>query len=135
MSTRRALLIGASEYGEGFQPLRAVATDLDLVNRALHGRGYEVTVLSQDATQSATGLINAIEEFGAKCERDEVHVIYFSGHGMLLDNEDCIIPAGADLDRVVRRSDLRVPTDLSASLPPEPVSGALTFAAVVTEVE
>jgi hypothetical protein len=119
MSTRRALLIGATNYGAGFAPLPAVATDLGLVDRALQARGYEVTVLSQGATESATELINAIEEFCAKCERDNVHVIYFSGHGMLLGNDDCIIPAGADLERVVRRSDLRVPTDLSASLPRE----------------
>jgi hypothetical protein len=117
MSTRRALIIGASEYGEGFAPLPAVATDLELVDRALSACGYEVAALPRSATESATTLINAIETFCARCQRDDVHVIYFSGHGMLLGNEDCIIPAGAALDRVVRRGDLRVPTDLSASLP------------------
>jgi hypothetical protein len=119
MSYRRALLIGASQYGNGFAPLPAVATDLQLVEGALSRCGYEVTRLSEAITRSATELINSIEAFCNRCQRDDVHVIFFSGHGMVLGNEDCIIPAGADLERVIRRSDLRVATDLSASMPAE----------------
>lgn len=117
MSHRRALLIGASTYGDGFAPLPAVATDLDVVERALSRCGYEISRIADAATRSATELINAIEAFCARCQRDDVHIVFFSGHGMLLGGEDCIIPAGADLKRVLRRSDMRVATDLSGSLP------------------
>ena len=116
MNDRRALLIGASDYGEGFAPLPAVTTDLDLVKQTLRSCGYDVAEVPPALTHSATEMIDAIEKFCAKCQRDDVHIIYFSGHGMLLDEGDCIIPAGSAFERVVRRRDLRVPTDLSASL-------------------
>jgi hypothetical protein len=118
MSSRRTLLIGASDYGAGFEPLPAVATDLHLVTEALLSCGYDASVLPPRETSSATGMIDAIETFCADCGPDDVHIIYYSGHGMLLEEGDCIIPAGSSLERVMRRSDLRVPTDLSANLRP-----------------
>ena len=119
MSSRRALLIGAAQYGDGFAPLPAVATDLEIVDRALTYCGYQVRLLPEAMVRSTTELINAIETFCDQCQRDDIHVIFFSGHGMLLGGEDCIIPAGADYDRVIRRHDLRVATDLSGSMKPD----------------
>jgi tetratricopeptide (TPR) repeat protein len=119
MSARRALLIGASVYGKGFASLPAVTSDVDLIDHALGSCGYDVTRVPESTTQSATELLNTIETFCARCQRDDVHIIFFSGHGMLLESEDCLIPAGSEYDRVLRRRDLRVPTDISASLPPE----------------
>jgi hypothetical protein len=117
MSNRRALLIGALNYGEGFVPLPAVATDLELVSQALRTCGYDVSFMPPDEAGSATKMIDAIEGFCAKCQPDDVHIIYFSGHGMLLEEGDCIIPAGSDHpDRIRIRRDLRVPTDLSGNL-------------------
>jgi hypothetical protein len=119
MSARRALLIGASVYGKGFASLPAVTSDLDLIDHALGRCGYDVTRVPDSTAHSATELLNTIETFCARCQRDDVHIIFFSGHGMLLESEDCLIPAGSEYDRVVRRRDLRVPTDISPSLPPE----------------
>src|SRR4051794_32106955 len=117
MSFRRALLIGAAEYGDGFVALPAVPNDIEIVRRSLEYCGYDITLLPENAARSATELLNAIENFCARCEREDIHIIYFSGHGMVLGNEDCIIPAGTNLQSVLRRSDLRVPTDLSEILP------------------
>jgi hypothetical protein len=119
MSYRRALLIGAADYGEGFLALPAVRNDIEIVRRALDHCGYEITLLPEHATRSATELLDAIEDFCSRCQRDDIHIIYFSGHGMLLGNQDCIIPAAAKLKSVLRRNDLHVPTDLSANLPTE----------------
>jgi hypothetical protein len=116
MSMRRALLIGASEYGEGFFPLPAVRTDVAAVSKALLRCGYEIETASPEIVSSPNRLGDAIQHFCDRCGPDDIHVLYFSGHGMILDSEDCIIPAKVSYDDALRRRDKRINTDLTGLL-------------------
>ncbi len=114
MAKRRALLIGAADYdGEDFVRLPAVHNDIRLMSGALESCGYEIEILPEEIARSANQTGNAMEDFCSRCEIDDTHIIYFSGHGMILDNRDCLIPAGAKLRSVLARADQRIPTDLT----------------------
>jgi len=113
---RRALLIGASEYGEGFFPLPAVRTDVAAVSKALLRCGYEIETASPESVSSPNRLGDIIQNFCDRCGPDDIHVLYFSGHGMILDNEDCIIPAEVSYSDALRRRDKRINTDLTGLL-------------------
>ena len=116
MSIRRALLIGADQYGEGFAQLPSVRKDVATVSKALERCGYEIKIASSDVVRSPNLLGDLIQDFCDNCGPDDVHVLYFSGHGMILDNHDCVIPASVSLKDVLRRSDKSINTDLTRLL-------------------
>src|SRR5262249_28918202 len=125
MSVRRALLIGASEYGEGFDRLPAVHTDIAGISKALRRCGYETTIVSSEIVSSPNRLGDEIQSFCDRGGPDDVHVLYFSGHGMILDNEDCVIPAMVSYNDVLRRRDKRINTDLTDLF--KPTHGLIVF--------
>ena len=63
MSDRRALLIGAEDYGEDFDPLPAAQHDIELFRSALEASGYEVEPCPEDVLINAGKLDNAIRKF------------------------------------------------------------------------
>jgi hypothetical protein len=73
MTTRRALLLGAPVLG-----LRGVAGDLQLMRASLQRRGFAVTEVPA-ATRGA--ISQALAHLAAEVERDDVVLVYFSGHG------------------------------------------------------
>ncbi len=104
---RNALLIGACTYGEGFQDLPEAARDLDLMEAALRLRGFtEITRIEdpKDGSQgggqenavlrSAEELEAAIVEFLKSSKVGDIHLVYWSGHGVSRDGRDWLVPAG-----------------------------------------
>ena len=82
-SQRVALLVGVSEYGEGYQPLPGTATDLKRMRQVLENPemgGFEVETLPNPDAQT---LREAIEQFFSNRHKDDVLLFYFSGHGAL----------------------------------------------------
>jgi hypothetical protein len=113
---RRALLIGAEDYGEGFASLPAVQQDIRLLRRALEAAGYKVEVCAGDVITNAGKLDEAIRGFCSAGGPEDVHIVYFSGHGLLVDNVDWIIPAGTPRKAATVSSNQRVSTDLSRTV-------------------
>jgi formylglycine-generating enzyme required for sulfatase activity len=84
--TKIALLIGVSEYEEGLDPLPAAAKDIEalrevLVNPNIGGFAEkDVTVLPNPQRQT---MEDAIYTLFANRQKDDLVVLYFSGHGVL----------------------------------------------------
>jgi hypothetical protein len=117
MGHRRALLIGAEKYGEGFAPLPAVRNDVTATSHALKNCGYDIDLVPPEIVGSPDSLGDAIRTFCRRCLPDDIHVLYFSGHGMIVENKDCIIPAGVARDDVGLLPTKRIDTDLKRLLP------------------
>jgi hypothetical protein len=111
----RALLIGASDYGDGFVSLPAAQQDVELMRRALESRGYSVQIAPHATVGNAADLDRAIRAF-CRGTSDGVGIVYFSGHGMAVDQRDWIIPAGVSRDEASESANQRVSTDLSLSI-------------------
>jgi hypothetical protein len=94
----------------------AVRNDLKLVSNALRGCGYEILTLPDEEVRNASILDKKLRNFCAECGEDDVHLIYFSGHGIVVENRDCIVPGGASLRDAVESPVQRVSTDLSAAV-------------------
>lgn len=83
-----ALLIGVSEYGKGLSGLSGTQEDIQAMQRVLQssqiGRFDEVKMLpNPDCTQ----MQSAIETlFTENCSRDDLILLYFSGHGIRDDH-------------------------------------------------
>lgn len=77
-TTRRALLIGESDYPDSYT-LSAPANDIDAVSHILPG--FEITVV-QNLT--AEGLLKAIRETFApeKVKEQDISLLFYSGHGL-----------------------------------------------------
>ena len=93
MSSRRALLIGAEDYGQGFAPLPAVRKDVELLHSALEAAGYEVAECPRDVLTNAGKLDEDIRKFCRGGGPEDIHVLYFTGHGLLADDVEWIVPA------------------------------------------
>ncbi len=64
-SQRYALLIGASNYNNGWDTLRGVATDIELVKKMLEGLGFNVFVkMDPDNVELRDAYSNFIAEYG-----------------------------------------------------------------------
>jgi len=109
-------LIGAENYGPGFGSLPAVRSDIERMGKSLRAVGYEVEVCPGPVVGKATDLDLRIREFAGSGGADDVRLIYFSGHGLRVDDKDCIIPAGTSRDLAAVSDSQRVSTDLSATV-------------------
>ncbi len=79
-SQRYALLIGASNYNNGWDTLRGVATDIELVKKMLEGLGFNVFVkMDPDNVELRDAYSNFIAEYGGDSE--SCLLFYFAGHG------------------------------------------------------
>ena len=81
-----ALLIGVSEYEPGLNPLPATIKDVEAMQRVLQNPeigGFDVEcLLNPDTVQMQT----AIENLFLGSQRDDIVLLYFSGHGIKHDN-------------------------------------------------
>jgi hypothetical protein len=113
----RALLIGASRYGgdTGFIDLPA-DRDVELMRQTLQMRNFSVQVADEETTRNATLLDRKITDFCAEGGGAELSIVYFSGHGMSIAQQDWIIPAGVSREHAISSSNQRVPTDLSGRI-------------------
>lgn len=78
-----ALLIGVSEYSEGLRPISSAILDVEAMRRVLEhpdmGAFDQVTVLSNPDKGS---MEKAVEVLFADRQRDDLVLLYFSGHGL-----------------------------------------------------
>ena len=78
-----ALLIGVSEYSEGLRPISSAIPDVEAMHRVLEhpdmGAFDQVTVLPNPDKGS---MEKAVEDLFANRQRDDLVLLYFSGHGL-----------------------------------------------------
>jgi len=78
-----ALLIGVSEYSEGLRPISSAILDVEAMRRVLEhpdmGAFDQVTVLPNPDKGS---MEKAVEVLFADRQRDDLVLLYFSGHGL-----------------------------------------------------
>ncbi|BAT51901.1 hypothetical protein NOS3756_08320 [Nostoc sp. NIES-3756] len=86
-----ALLIGISEYQEELTPLPNAVNDVEAMRRVLVNPEMgdfaeaDVTVLKNPQRQQ---MEDAIYKLYANCQKDDVVLFYFSGHGVTVENGD-----------------------------------------------
>ena len=82
-----ALLIGVSDYGDGFEPLTAPVKDVVALQHVLKARelgGFEVTTLENP---NPTEMRLAIEQLFASATKEDLILLFFSGHGVTDDSQ------------------------------------------------
>jgi formylglycine-generating enzyme required for sulfatase activity/uncharacterized caspase-like protein len=82
MPNRSALVIGVSEYGEGFEPLPGCLLDVRAMAEVLEDRGEFLQVQPME-NPDLGDMTTAIEQFFGGREADDFLLLYFSGHGDL----------------------------------------------------
>ena len=83
---------------------------------ALETSGYDVRICPDEILTNASRLDVEMREFCMADAPDDVRILYFSGHGILADNADWIIPAGTSRNDATVSSNQRVATDLSRTV-------------------
>jgi len=80
---KKALLIGVSDYTYGFTPLASAIKDVQAIKRVLErpdiGDFQELKVLENPDRQS---MEEAIEILFANCRKEDLVLLFFSGHGV-----------------------------------------------------
>ena len=104
--TRTALLIGAPTYG-----LRGVDNDVAAMTDALAARGFEITQCVGPAA-TRDGILGAYEQLIRRSRPDDAVVIFYSGHGGLIEP-----PAGDRGDILPAYRRFIVPVDFTQSTP------------------
>jgi uncharacterized caspase-like protein len=83
-----ALLIGVSEYGEGISALPECVVDVDAMQRVLlaseMGGFAKADVLKDPSRQE---MVDAIYQLFNNRDKDDLLLFYFSGHGMIDEDE------------------------------------------------
>lgn len=77
-----ALLIGVSEYGPGFSPLPGVAQDLMRLQQVLEQPTGGFAAVRSLLNPDPQAMAEAIEALFSDCDRDDLVLFYFSGHGI-----------------------------------------------------
>ena len=109
-----ALLIGVSEYSEGLRPISSAILDVEAMRRVLEhpdmGAFDQVTVLSNPDQRS---MERAVEDLFTNRQRDDLVLLYFSGHGLKDQTaEFCLSARDTERDQ---NGELRISTILAAS--------------------
>jgi Caspase domain len=117
-----ALLVGAKGY-ENVPPLKWADKDACDVARELEGCGFapqNMTVLHDgDAAKQPVGakLYHHLGDLQGRLDPDDLLLFYFSGHGIMQDDDDYLLPIDAS-DRSLKRTAVKldhVVSDLQAS--------------------
>jgi TPR repeat protein len=110
---RHALLIGESQYSEGWAPLENIPAELDALERVLRDQGFKIVRPSEDPKGRALyeTIRNFILEYGTP---DNAIMIVFSGHGWTDQTSDTgyIVPVDAPLPENNRVGFLRLATSM-----------------------
>lgn len=94
-TTRVALVIGNGDYVHQSK-LANPANDIARMTDTLNAIGYDVTTLS-DLDEDA--MERALADFSDKADKAEVAVVYYSGHGMEIQDTNYLIPIDAELKK------------------------------------
>ncbi|CAE6799663.1 SUMF1/EgtB/PvdO family nonheme iron enzyme [Paraburkholderia nemoris] len=91
---RLALVIGNGAYGDHADPLRGNATrDAEAMRDTLRAHGFEV-IMRTDATPQQ--MQQAIGEFRQRLHGGGIGLFYFAGHGIQIERQTLLVPAGLD---------------------------------------
>jgi formylglycine-generating enzyme required for sulfatase activity len=118
MAGRHALLIGISAYGEGLSPIPSALRDVDAMKQVL--LDPKLGGIPEERLQVLTNsgrmeMESAIENFYANKDRDDLLLLYFSGHGFRQDDRQLLLSTSQS--RTVSRegrTSVQRPTTLSA---------------------
>lgn len=118
MAGRHALLIGISTYGEGLKPITSALKDVEAMRDVLLDPGLGGIAADRLQVLTNPGRIemeSAIEGFYANKERDDLLVLYFSGHGFRQDDRQLLLSTSQS-NKVMRngRTHVHRPTTLAA---------------------
>ena len=91
---RIALVVGNSTYKS--RPLKNSRNDADDISRSLRSSGFEVIDL-RDATLPQ--MRTAVRQFGDRLIKNDVGLVYYSGHGVEVKGRNYFIPVNADIQR------------------------------------
>jgi hypothetical protein len=91
---RIALVMGNSKYIH--RPLKNPINDANDVSRALKSANFEVIDI-REAT--LTQMRSAVRQFGDKLLKNDVGLVYYSGHGVEVKGKNYFIPVNADIQR------------------------------------
>ena len=87
MAKKVALLIGVSEYGEGIPSLSAPINDVEAMKRVLKNSNMGSFDTVETLTDpDPTAMRIAIQQIFANCRKDDLVLLFFSGHGITDDN-------------------------------------------------
>ena len=87
MPKKVALLIGVSEYGEGIPSLSAPVNDVAAVKRVLEDPNMgEFDEIETRINPDPTAMRLAVQQIFANCHKDDLVLLFFSGHGITDDN-------------------------------------------------
>ncbi len=87
MPRKIALLIGVSEYGEGIPSLSAPRNDVMAIKRVLENPqmgAFDAVKTLPDP--DLTAMQRAVQQVFANCRKDDLVLLFFSGHGITDDN-------------------------------------------------
>lgn len=86
-----ALLIGNNQYQ--FQPLSNPLNDVKEINKTLLKIGFKSKNIIVVQNGSQKEMENAIYQFHKKANDKEIALVYFSGHGIQVENNNYLFPA------------------------------------------
>lgn len=89
-----ALVIGNNNYSGQLSKLQNPINDATDVKKALEKTGFEVIFLT-DATQAQ--MDEKLREFSQKLKKSAIGLFYFAGHGLEIENQNYLVPVGADV--------------------------------------
>jgi len=88
---KTALIIGNGEYNVGYLP--NPTKDADLIAKRLRDVGFSVTLKKN--VKSAYAMKVAIKKFSDKLKKDDIALVYYSGHGVQFDGKNYLMPIEA----------------------------------------
>ncbi len=105
---RKALLIGNSKYVY-YEPLSNSIRDVDSMAVALKTLGFEVTIKKNTEYRTLTSAVNI---FVQSLEKDDIALLYYSGHGIGYNGNNYMLPIEEDFDCLNQLEDL-IPISLN----------------------
>jgi uncharacterized protein (TIGR02145 family) len=106
-----ALVIGVSDYTNGWQDLPGVRTDVEAVSSVLRAQGFQVTtVLNPKKAELTAAIEKFISDYGFEYENRLL--FYYAGHGNTLKagagyEQGFIVPADAPVPKADNESEFR----------------------------
>jgi hypothetical protein len=86
-----ALLIGNSDYS--FAPLANPLNDVDGIYQTLKEIGFDISQKDVLKNASQSKMQKALANFSQRAKDAEIALVYFSGHGMQVNNKNYMFPA------------------------------------------
>ena len=86
-----ALLIGNNDYS--FSPLSNPLNDVDGIYKTLKEIGFDISQKDVLKNASQSQMQTALANFSQRAKNAEIALVYFSGHGMQVNNKNYMFPA------------------------------------------